>query len=131
MPKKPSIELPPTLTTRAANKGRKVGAPDMPRPKRTHEEVVVDQERTAQRKARKQKKYDQAQQRVLELEEDLTENAATASQLISRPTNSEQELRTKTLIVPAVCLSQPIAKGAKLIPLTRSRHRTAVVPSRM
>ena len=114
MPKKTPIELPPALTTRAANKGRKVGAPDMPRPKRTHEEVVVDQERTAQKKARQQKKHDQAQQRVLELEGGLAEDAPTESQLINNPIGDEHERRTNSSHMPAVSFNRtPIAKGHK------------------
>lgn len=37
---KKKLELPPALQTRTSNRSRVVGAPDMPRPKRTHEEVV-------------------------------------------------------------------------------------------
>ncbi|CDO72714.1 hypothetical protein BN946_scf184985.g134 [Trametes cinnabarina] len=44
---KKKLELPSGLSTRAANRGRLVGAPDMPRPRRSPEEVTQERETKA------------------------------------------------------------------------------------
>ncbi|KAJ2968380.1 hypothetical protein NUW54_g13237 [Trametes sanguinea] len=67
------IELPPPLKTRAANRGRVVGAPDMPRPRRSSEEVLEEKELKRLALAQAKAKQEAAIARVAELERELSE----------------------------------------------------------
>lgn len=75
-PKK-KLELPPALQTRAANRGRMVGAPDMPRPKRSHEDVLQEQKLKEDEAAAARVQQQVAIARVAELEQTLGEQTAT------------------------------------------------------
>lgn len=84
-PKKSKLELPPALTmkTRDGNKGKVVGAPDMPKPRKSHQEVEEEKEKKAHAKEQAIQKTQEAMQRVAEIESRSREDAPTI--LLTQP----------------------------------------------
>lgn len=74
---KKKLELPPALQTRASNRGRVVGAPDMPRPKRSHEEVLEEEQKQEEAATAAKAKQQAAIERVAAIEERSGEGEST------------------------------------------------------
>ena len=86
--RKKTYELPPALQTRPRNKEWVVGAPDMPNPHRTHEEVVQEQTQKAAEKARADAQRDAAKKRALDIEVLSAENTPTIGQATANMSSS-------------------------------------------
>ncbi|CDO77041.1 hypothetical protein BN946_scf184403.g16 [Trametes cinnabarina] len=71
---KKKLELPPALQTRASNRNRIVGAPDMPRPKRSHDEVIEEARQREGEAAIAQKKQQAAIARLASIEQQSDES---------------------------------------------------------
>lgn len=74
-----ALSLPPALTMklRDGNKNKVVGAPDMPKPKRSHEQVQEEKDRKAHEKEEAARKLAATLQRIQELEKGAAEDTPT------------------------------------------------------
>ncbi|CDO78172.1 hypothetical protein BN946_scf184918.g3 [Trametes cinnabarina] len=80
---KKRLELPPALQTRTANHGRVVGAPDMPRAKRSSQEVATEKAHKEKAAAETEEKRRAALERIAAIEEASGENDASIRTLRS------------------------------------------------
>ncbi|KAI8974266.1 hypothetical protein BD414DRAFT_510108 [Trametes punicea] len=115
MPKKP-LELPPALVTRAANHGRMVGSPDMPRTKRSSEEVAAEKVAKERNRAAAAAKQAEAIAQVTAIEEEAGEEQGLFA---SQPS----EYATKL----TVNAEQPEPTLKLKLNLSRLRQRTSNV----
>ncbi|KAI0669169.1 hypothetical protein C8Q78DRAFT_992816 [Trametes maxima] len=103
MPKTKKLELPPALRTRATNQGRVVGAPDMPRPKRTPQEVAQEQAEKEKAAADAKAKHDAALARIAVLEALSSENAIAPSRRLGalRSTSTTKAVPASSAQLPS------------------------------
>lgn len=86
MPPRPlGVKLPAALTMKLcdSNKTKVVGAPDMPKPKRNHEQVQADKEKKAHAKDEATRVKAAAHERVLAVEQESAEDTPMQAPLSS------------------------------------------------